>query len=54
MPKTKVIQAPGFATADAPGRYRGDATLIDDDLEYARFYSPGAPRAAWVRAEVGF
>jgi hypothetical protein len=32
----------------------GDATLIDDDLEQARFYSPGAPRGAWVGAEVRF
>jgi outer membrane receptor protein involved in Fe transport len=32
----------------------GDATLIEDDLEHARFYSPGAPRGAWVGAEVRF
>jgi iron complex outermembrane receptor protein len=74
-----LVQAPGFATADAHGRYRfndklslvgqvtnlfdtryytfgvlGDATLIDDGLEHARFYSPGAPRGAWIGAEVGF
>jgi iron complex outermembrane recepter protein len=74
-----LIPSPGFAIADAHGRYRlneklsfvgqvtnlfdsryytfgvlGDATLIDDDLEQARFYSPGAPRGAWVGAEVRF
>jgi iron complex outermembrane receptor protein len=74
-----LVQAPGFATADAHGRYRfndklslvgqitnlfdrryytfgvlGEATLIDDDLEHARFYSPGAPRAGWIGAEVRF
>lgn len=32
----------------------GDASLIADDLEKARFYSPGAPRAAWVGIEVTF
>src|SRR5688572_12086755 len=32
----------------------GDATILDDDLEHARFYSPGAPRGAWVGAEVKF
>jgi hypothetical protein len=32
----------------------GDASLIDDDFEQARFYSPGAPRAAWIGAEVRF
>jgi outer membrane receptor protein involved in Fe transport len=74
-----LVQAPGFAIADAHGRYRfnervsvvgqvtnlfdsryytfgllGEATLIDDDLEHARFYSPGAPRGAWIGAEVRF
>jgi iron complex outermembrane receptor protein len=74
-----LVQAPGFATTDAHGRYRfndklslvgqitnlfdsryytfgllGEATLIDDDLEHARFYSPGAPRGAWIGAEVEF
>ena len=32
----------------------GDASLIDDDFEQARFYSPGAPRAGWIGAEVRF
>ena len=32
----------------------GDASLIDEALARTRFYSPGAPRAAWVGAEVTF
>ena len=32
----------------------GDASLIDDDFEQARFYSPGAPRAGWIGAEIRF
>jgi hypothetical protein len=32
----------------------GDASLIDDDFEQARFYSPGAPRAGWIGVEVRF
>ena len=32
----------------------GDASLIDDDFEQARFYSPGAPRAGWMGVEVKF
>jgi len=32
----------------------GDGSLIDDDLDQTRFYSPGAPRAAWVGVEVRF
>jgi iron complex outermembrane recepter protein len=32
----------------------GDASLIDDDFEQARFYSPGAPRAGWLGVEVKF
>ena len=32
----------------------GDASLIDEDFEQARFYSPSAPRAAWLGVEVKF
>ncbi len=32
----------------------GDASLINDDFEQARFYSPGAPRAGWIGAEIRF
>ena len=32
----------------------GDASLIDDDLEHERFYSPGPPRGAWLGLEVKF
>jgi iron complex outermembrane recepter protein len=32
----------------------GDGSLIHDDLDKTRFYSPGAPRAAWIGAEVTF
>ena len=32
----------------------GEATLLDDDLERARFYSPVAPRAAWVGIDIKF
>jgi iron complex outermembrane receptor protein len=32
----------------------GDASLIDEDFEQARFYSPGAPRAGWIGVEVRF
>ena len=74
-----LLPAPGFAAADAHGRYRvnqrlslvgqvtnlfdsryytfgvlGDGSLIDDDLAQTRFYSPGAPRAAWIGADVRF